>query len=192
MPARALPSSIPLDPGMNAVLRVIQLEDVPEFFKLIQAHRTYFAQYDTYINTDLGTLQQVAIEIEAVLERLAAGTSLTHGIWVQGRLVGRFGVRLEPDTRRAQFSYVLAPLWQGFGLVTRAGETLMRHLFTELGYREIRALCEPDNVPSIAVARRLGLTYDGQPLVELESPPGDVRRLIRYAITAEQWRQRHP
>ncbi|MEV4800209.1 GNAT family N-acetyltransferase [Nonomuraea sp. NPDC049421] len=91
------------------------------------------------------------------------GPHRAFGIHVAGHrdLVGtmdvRFGTEELPDDQ-VNLAYGLYPQWRGRGLATRAVHLACRFAASEGAIRAlIRA--EPENAPSIAVARRSGFRY---------------------------------
>src|SRR5215470_4388990 len=93
-----------------------------------------------------------------------------HGLWLMietasGQPIGQAGLptqdvegRLEPE-----IGYLLhAPFWHR-GFATEAGLAIREHAFADLGHSHVVSLIRPENLPSQAVARRLGM----QPLREV-------------------------
>ncbi|MBM3602060.1 MAG: GNAT family N-acetyltransferase [Alphaproteobacteria bacterium] len=75
-------------------------------------------------------------------------------------------------------------MW-GQGYATEAARPVLHHGFATLGLNEIIAEIEPANAASIHVAEKLGLRY--QRVI-----PRDERSTVIYAMTREEYRQRHP
>jgi 2-phospho-L-lactate/phosphoenolpyruvate guanylyltransferase len=87
------------------------------------------------------------------------------GLWIvetlDGRFVGDCGLTWQPvgDGRRLEVGYHLVPSAQGRGYATEAA-TACRDLARDLGFTELIANIHPGNAASIAVAERLGLTFE--------------------------------
>lgn len=64
--------------------------------------------------------------------------------------------------RQGEISYVVHPdHWaQGFG--TTIGRLLLRIGFQQLSFHRVYATCNPGNVASAAILRKLGMTYEGR------------------------------
>ena len=92
----------------------------------------------------------------------ASGT----GRWVafgreSGEFVGRGGLKpLDVEGERAyEVGWALLTAHQGRGYASEIGQAGLERGFDELGLDQVVSLTLPDNLASIAVMRRLGLTY---------------------------------
>lgn len=87
-----------------------------------------------------------------------------YGRWVigfppDGRLVGWCGLQYLPDTDEIEIGYLLAkPSW-GQGLTTEAAIAGQHWAFENLDLQELVAIIHPENLPSIRVAEKLGMTF---------------------------------
>ena len=85
------------------------------------------------------------------------------GLWIledgAGQLVGC--VRLEANlaSRSAELTYVLHPQFWGLGLATRMSWTVMQLAFSRSPIDHIIAGADGPNTASLAVMRRLGMTF---------------------------------
>jgi [ribosomal protein S5]-alanine N-acetyltransferase len=75
------------------------------------------------------------------------------------------------------------------GLMSEAVSLVVSHAFAELGLHRIEANIQPDNTPSLALARRLGFRREGYSPRYLKIG-GEWRDQERWAIFAEEWRGR--
>lgn len=77
-----------------------------------------------------------------------------------GDLVGRAGLWQPEGWPGLEVGWLLArPSW-GRGFATEAGRAAIDFAFGELGARKVISLIDPDNHPSVRVARRLGESYE--------------------------------
>lgn len=77
----------------------------------------------------------------------------------------------------ANLGYWIAEEWSGRGIVTLAAAAVADLALGELGLHRIEVNVRPENAPSLAVCRRLGLRYEG------------LR--TRYMNINGQWRDHH-
>jgi [ribosomal protein S5]-alanine N-acetyltransferase len=76
---------------------------------------------------------------------------------------------------------------EGRGYMTEAMQLVLREAFTTLKLHRIEANIQPDNLPSIALARRAGFLLEGFSPRYLKIN-GRWRDHERWAINAERWR----
>jgi RimJ/RimL family protein N-acetyltransferase len=85
-----------------------------------------------------------------------------------------------------EIGWRLAREYWGHGYATEAAASWLEHGFTALGLSRIIAVTDTPNVRSIAVMRRLGMSFDHEAVL------GRGRRRVRsdrlYSLTAEAWR----
>ncbi|HVX38403.1 MAG TPA: GNAT family N-acetyltransferase [Gemmatimonadaceae bacterium] len=95
-----------------------------------------------------------------------------HGLWIveelsSGALVGQVGLLMQtvegfPAPRYPEIGYLLhRPFWKR-GLATEAAIAVRAYAFDLMCYDEVISLIRPVNLPSQAVARRLGMTVRGR------------------------------
>jgi RimJ/RimL family protein N-acetyltransferase len=75
----------------------------------------------------------------------------------------------------------------GHGYATEAATGWLDLAFGPLGLERVISITVPPNVRSLAVMRRLGMTFDHEAQVEDE---GILFDAVVYSITAERWRSR--
>ncbi|MFI1995704.1 GNAT family N-acetyltransferase [Actinoplanes sp. NPDC020271] len=98
-------------------------------------------------------------------------------------------VRLGLDgVKAAKLGYaVRAELW-GRGLATDAARTIIEFGFTRLGLHRISAAIGPDNAASVAVAKRLGMAYEGR-IRHHVFTGGAWRDSLLYSVLEPEWAQ---
>ncbi len=99
-----------------------------------------------------------------------------------GQLAGRAGLHRPeyPDWPGLEVGWVLHPDHRGQGLATEAGTRSIAYAFETIGVSEIFSVILPDNLPSQAVARRLGLELvEERVLSFFPAEPHGVWRLTR-------------
>lgn len=74
-----------------------------------------------------------------------------------GRLFGRTGLKYWPQFGETEVGWIFAAHARGHGYATEAGGAAQEWAFEHLEIPYVTALIRPDNVPSIAVAERLGM-----------------------------------
>lgn len=100
--------------------------------------------------------------LQAYAAKAASDTGRICGIWTDDTLVGAVILRtMDVAQGNAEAGCWLEPAGVGKGLVTRAVRVLIDWAFEERGIHRVEWWVSATNAPSIAVARRLGMTRDG-------------------------------
>jgi RimJ/RimL family protein N-acetyltransferase len=97
-----------------------------------------------------------------------------------GRFLGRTGLKYFPEFRETEVGWLLRPDVWGHGFATEAAYACVGWGFRNLDGPYLTAMIRPDNLRSIRVAERLGMT----PLradVLLDEP------VVVYSISREEW-----
>jgi [ribosomal protein S5]-alanine N-acetyltransferase len=80
-----------------------------------------------------------------------------------GELIGGCGIEVDSHQHhRASFGYSSARQWWGRGLMTEAAQLVMAMAFDSLDVHRLEATCHPDNIGSIRVLEKTGLSFEGQ------------------------------
>ncbi|MCM2576733.1 GNAT family N-acetyltransferase [Streptomyces meridianus] len=176
-----------VDLGDGAELRPLEPWQAPEFLAHIDRAR---AGVDPWIpwatrTTDLESAVKV---LRSYADRQAADTGRIYGIWLDGSLVG--GVMFpvfDTESGVCEIGCWLEPAAEGRGLVVRSARRLVDWAFGERGMSRIEWRVSPDNIRSINVARRLGMTCDG--VLRENFPYRGVRRdMAVWSLLASEWR----
>jgi len=90
-----------------------------------------------------------------------------YGFWAlesraSGALAGYCGLWKPEGWPEEELGWSLLPEARGKGLTTEAALRVRRYAYEDLGLTTLISFVDPDNAPSVAVARRLGARRDGQ------------------------------
>lgn len=100
---------------------------------------------------------------KATIERFAAAWQDRHhapwGVFREGRLIGHGGLNYVPEFERTEVLWALHPDAWGNGYATEVARAALAYGFETLQLDLIFAITLPDNHPSQAVMKRIGLTY---------------------------------
>jgi RimJ/RimL family protein N-acetyltransferase len=86
---------------------------------------------------------------------------MVFGVLVDGEVVGSAELKLHgPST--GEIAYAVHPRRWGQGIATAAARELLRLGFDRHGRHRLFATCDPRNLASAAVLRRIGMRYEGR------------------------------
>ncbi|CAL9317080.1 GNAT family protein [Streptomyces sp. NPDC030392] len=183
--------AIPLgDDG--AALRPLEPCHAQEFLAHIDRGRAFIGRFNGLpdVVTDLASSRAF---LQAYADKAASDTGRIAGIHLDGTLVGAVIFRTMDVARgTAEAGCWLEPAGVGRGLVTRAARVIIDWAVEERGIHRVEWVVSSGNAPSIAVARRLGMTREA---VLRESHPyrGERHDEEIWAVLAPEWRAaRHP
>ncbi|ADB32728.1 GCN5-related N-acetyltransferase [Kribbella flavida DSM 17836] len=103
-----------------------------------------------------------------------------------GAFVGACGLTFEQwYPEELQIGWRLARAYWGHGYATEAAAAWLDHAFTDVGRDRVLSVTDTPNVRSIAVMRRLGMTFDHTAVLAEDGVEFDA---TVYSITADAWR----
>ncbi|MBV7699695.1 GNAT family N-acetyltransferase [Streptomyces sp. TRM70350] len=114
-----------------------------------------------------------------------------YGILLRGELVGGTLFRLfDPAIGLCELGVWLAPEAEGRGLATRAAAALADWAVTVRGMTRVQWLVDSNNARSIAVAKRLGMSYEGTMRRAMVLTDGQRNDLQVWSVLADEWKAR--
>ncbi|MGW1028191.1 GNAT family N-acetyltransferase [Streptomyces sp. NPDC002577] len=171
----------------GAELRPLEPWQAQEFLTHMDRGREFVGQHIALPDfvTDLASSRSF---LQSYAEKAAADTGRIYGIWADGKLVGGVLFRtMDVEHGTAEAGCWLEPSAAGRGLVTRAARVIIDWAVEERGVHRVEWQVSAANEPSIAVARRLGMTKEG---VLRESYPyrGKRHDMEVWSVLAPEWR----
>ncbi|WJV48041.1 GNAT family N-acetyltransferase [Streptomyces flavofungini] len=171
----------------GAELRPLEPWQAEEFLAHIDRGREFIGRHNGLPDV-VHDLESSRAYLQAYADKTAADTGRICGIHLDGELVGAVILRtMDVAQRTAEAGCWLEPAAVGKGLVTRAARTLIDWAVEHRGIHRVDWWVSSANAPSIAVARRLGMTRDG---VLRESYPYRGKRHDQevWSVLAPEWR----
>jgi RimJ/RimL family protein N-acetyltransferase len=129
---------------------------------------------------------------EQMAKRVADTTWRAWAITLKGddTAIGTVACYEKRQGKVTEIGYILKRAYWGNGYVTEAVAAMIDLLFSE-GQRRIFADTDPDNAPSIAVAKRLGFTLEATLRAEWETHIG-VRDSLIWGLLEDEWKAARP
>ncbi len=171
----------------GAELRPVEPWQADEFLAHIDRGREFIGQFNGLpdVVTDLESSRAL---LQSYAEKAAADTGRLYGIHLDGQLVGAVILRtMNVKQGTAEAGCWLEPAAVGRGLVTRAARAIIDWAIEERGIHRVDWWVCSGNKPSIAVARRLGMTLDGV-LREAYLYRGQRHDEEVWSVLAPEWR----
>lgn len=147
--------------GDDAELRPLEPWQAAEFSAYTARHRDHLAPWLPWAAWIVDEESARAF-LQRYADTTARDGGRIYGLWSDGELVGGALFRIfEPDAGVCEIGVWLSAAATGRGLVTRAVAAMVDWAVDVRGIRRIEWHCVPDNLPSKAVAERLGFRLDG-------------------------------
>jgi len=130
------------------------------------------------------------VESAAAAWQAAPLTRFVYAITLNGTVIGNCELSLR-GRGQGEISYVLHPDLWGRGLGTSAARRLLEIGFGEHRLHRVFATCDPRNVASAGVLRRLGMTHEGR-LREAMVIRDGWRDSDVYSVLDREWEASQP
>jgi len=127
---------------------------------------------------------------EFVRVQAAESRALAIETKVDRQLVGHIGFHPWFGAQTYEIGWALAPEHQGQGYATEAGRAVLAYGFEALGLHRIIATCQPQNIPSVRVAEKLGMRREAHFRECMLAPDGSWWDEYFYALLEDEWRER--
>lgn len=174
-----------IDDGI--ALRPFNATDAETMFALISHSRAHLDPWLRWSGR-VQSLEDTRQLIQRFADKQALGDGFHAGLWVGGVLAGGVVVHfINRESRKSEIGYWLGAEYVGKGLVTRASRAVIERLFNVEGMHRIEIQAVTDNLPSRAVAERLGFQLEGIKR-ESEWVTSAFRDHAMYALLEQDWR----
>ncbi|QPP08619.1 GNAT family N-acetyltransferase [Streptomyces bathyalis] len=172
----------------DAELRPLEPSHAEEFLRHMDRGREFIGQYIGLpdVVTDL---ESSRAHLQGYAEKTANNTGRVYGIWKDRTLVGGVLFRvMDVAQGTAEAGCWLEPSAAGKGLVTAAARVIIDWAVEERGIHRVEWVVSVGNEPSIAVARRLGMTKEGV-LRDVYLYRGRRHDMEVWSVLAPEWRK---
>lgn len=147
--------------GDRTYLRPLAIADAEELCALVEANRAYLREWLPWLDSSR-TVADSRSFIQSSGDRAQANNGFTLAILFNGKLAGIVSLNyINWDNQCSEIGYWLAQTHQRKGIMTQSCHAVLTHGFNVLELNRIGIRCAPQNVQSQAVAKRLGLKYEG-------------------------------
>ncbi|MFF0472955.1 GNAT family N-acetyltransferase [Streptomyces sp. NPDC004284] len=171
----------------GAELRPLEPWQAEEFLTHMDRGREFIGQHIGLPDV-VADLDSARAYLTSYAEKAATDTGRIYGIWTDGTLVGGVLFRtFDAVGGTAEAGCWLEPSAAGKGLITRACRVIIDWAIEERGIHRVEWYASTKNEPSIAVARRLGMTQEGV-VRENYLYRGHRSDTAIWAVLAPEWR----
>lgn len=143
----------------------------------------------TWLSFDGRTEGEARVTLDGILARARQEPRIEYYLAVTlpaGRGVIGFARLGLAGVRAAELGFAIRHSQWGHGYATDAARMLITFGFSELGLHRLSAAVGPDNAASIAVIKRLGMTYEGR-IRDHVYTNGAWRDSLLYSLLSSEW-----
>jgi len=172
------------------ILRRLSTDDTEDMYEYTSNHLV-----TTHLSWEPHTdINQTREFINRVCEKYdLQNTEFTYGIELKTnrKLIGALKIlNISYYNKRAEFTSILNPIYQGKGYMGEAWQMLLKYCFEEAGLNRIQSYVTPENFASIKKNLKAGLVLEGR-LKDWWLMKGVFQDALVYAITAEMYQKLH-
>ncbi|MFC0628139.1 GNAT family N-acetyltransferase [Kribbella deserti] len=172
--------------GAGVGLREFRPEDVDDVLAIIGDDRvTSWLSFDSRDRAQAVEMVTTVVARAQEVPRQEYYLAVTRAAPHDDRLIGFARLALD-GVQAAKLGYAIAADHWGHGYATEAVRTMLVFGFGTLGLHRVSAAIGPENQSSIAVVKRLGLSYEGRIRHHVRTN-GQWRDSLLYSILDEDW-----
>jgi ribosomal-protein-serine acetyltransferase len=174
--------------GAEEELRILEVRHAPQFLQYVRENREFLGRWLGWAKS-IDSPEAAETFIKRGVTRFSENALPWVSIWSHGRMAG--GILffpLDSNTKSTDIGYWLASWACGKGLASRAVTAMIDYAFSEVGVNRIGLQAEVGNDRSVALAKRLGFTYEG---IRRDAwvTDGQYVDLSSFSLLAREWKQ---
>lgn len=155
----------------RCIVREMTVEDVEAFYEIYRE-----PSITAYMENLFEDKKEEIRYVKGYIENIYA--FYEYGLWTvldkaSGRVIGRAGISWREDTETVELGYVIAKPFQSKGIGFEVCQTILHYVKEELGIVEVCAYIKGENIPSKALIKKLGFTFE--------------KRILLGGVDHEKW-----
>lgn len=167
------------------VLRPWEVADAQRLKDAIDANLEHLRAWMPWAMTEPSELEAVALRIETFRQSFATGTEWVFAIFSRGesRVIGGIGLHPRIGLGAVEIGYWAQRHETRQGYITEAVKALTAVAFASPEIERVQIRCDPANVGSAAVPRRLGYTHIATLAADSLTPLGAPRDTMVWEMS---------
>lgn len=171
------------------VLRCWQLTDAPAFKAAIDASLDHLRPWMAWTRLEPETLADKVARLRRMRGQFDLGIDYAYGVFDRDEraVLGATGLHMRVGEHAREIGYWIHAEHIGKGLATEVTAALTRVAFEVDGVQRVEVHCDPDNVRSAAVPRRLGYVHEATLRRRMLRPDGTPRDTMIWTLLQEEY-----
>ncbi|RKI10630.1 N-acetyltransferase [Corallococcus sp. AB030] len=173
----------------RTVLRCWSPADAPLALRAIEANLEHLRPWMEWAKRYPMSVAQQAGQLRRMRGVFDLGQDFAYGVFSRdgSEVLGGTGLHPRVGEGALEIGYWISASHTGRGLATEMAGALTRVAFEVEGVRRVEIHCDPRNVRSSAVARRLGFVHEGTLRQRLVAPDGALRDTMIWTLLVEEY-----
>ncbi|NRD45160.1 N-acetyltransferase [Corallococcus sp. AB004] len=173
----------------RTVLRCWSPADAPLALRAIEASLEHLRPWMEWAKRYPMSVEQQAGQLRRMRGLFDLGQDFAYGVFSRdgSEVLGGTGLHPRVGEGALEIGYWISASHTGQGLATEIAGALTRVAFEVEGVRRVEIHCDPRNVRSAAVARRLGFVHEGTLRQRLVAPDGALRDTMIWTLLVEEY-----
>lgn len=142
------------------VMKLLDNSHAEVQFDIVQKNREFLREFLPWVDKT-HTVDDALANIQKSREGFELKESLELGIFYKDQFVGRCGFISKMKTNSAEIGYWLDQDYNGKGIMAQCVKKLAEYGLGELGKHRIVIRMDKTNLPSRAIPKKIGFTYEG-------------------------------
>ncbi len=174
----------------HAVLRCWSPSDAGLALRAIEANLEHLRPWMEWAKRYPMNEAQQAGQLRRMRGLFDLGQDFAYGVFSRdgAEVLGGTGLHPRVGEGALEIGYWMSARHTGRGLATEAAGALTRVAFEVEGVRRVEIHCDPRNLRSAEVARRLGFVHEGTLRQRLVAPDGVLRDVMIWTLLSEEYR----
>jgi RimJ/RimL family protein N-acetyltransferase len=167
------------------VVRCWQPADAPLLKSAIDASLDHLRAWMTWAMSEPSDLPAIEARLSRLRDQFLEGQSWLYGIFdpAEREVVGGLGVHRRADPTLVEIGYWLRVDRTGRGYAAEAVNAVTAIAFEELGVDRVEIRCDPRNLRSAGVPRRIGYRHTHTIESDATTPDGQPRDTMVWELT---------
>ena len=169
-------------------LRILNVEDVDQFFQLIQKNKSRLALYFPGTVKENKTLEKTKSYVQTKLRAYDAREYFPFGIFQNDQLIGLIQIKnFDWRVPKCELGYFLDKDHSGQGIITKMVGKIVQFCFETLGLKKVFLRIDPENIGSNQVALKNGFELEGVLKCGFRRGDGELVDVNYYGFVNDEW-----
>jgi RimJ/RimL family protein N-acetyltransferase len=169
------------------VLRPWAVEDAPKLKAIIDANLDHLRAWMPWAMNEPSPVETIAERIEMFRGQRERGEDFNVGVLLGDEGIGGAGLHRRNGPGVLEIGYWIAAAHVRRGYATEAAAALSDLAFAMAGIERVEIRCDPRNVFSAAVPRKLGFVHTTTLEANTVTPTGEPRDTMVWEMTRSSW-----